>query len=133
MARSTTALPGPSADILELTSAAAFQDPGTGAEIVYTEPTTPIATAAASPFGNAVYATGGTSVFAPTQTLTTFEHPAMTVATVTPGVYGAGNIAVTYNEDVNCPATLAGIQAAFVYSNGGTPAYPTACAGLLAG
>ena len=122
-------LPGPSADVLELTSAAAFQDPGTGAEIGYTEPTTPIATAVASPFGNAVYATGGTSVFAPTQTLTTFESPAMTVATVTPGVSGTGKIAVTYNEDVNCPSTAAGIQAAFVYSNGGTPAYPTACAG----
>ncbi len=122
-------LPGASADILELTSAVAFQDPGTGAEVVYTEPTTPIATAAAAPFGNAVYATGGTSVFAPTQTLTTWGTPAMTSAVVTPGASGVGIIAVTYNEDVNCPSTLAGIQAAFVYSNGGTPAYPTACAG----
>ena len=94
---------------------------------MYTEPTTPIATAVASPFGNAVYATGGTSVFAPTQTLTTFETPAMTVATVTPGAYGIGTIAVTYNEAPICGATLAGIQADFVYSNGGTPAYPTVC------
>ena len=123
-------LPGASADILELTSAAAFQDPGTGAEVVYTEPTTPIATAAAAPFGNAVYATGGTSVFAPTQTLTTWETPAMATGIVTPGIYGTGTIAVTYNEAPICPNTLAGIQAAFVYSNGGKPAYPT-CAVLV--
>ena len=120
---------GAASDVLELTSAAAFQDPGTGAEIVYTEPATPIATAAAAPFGNAVYATGGPSVFAATQTLTTWESPAMVTAVVTPGAYGVGIIKVSYNENVNCPGTLAGIQAAFVYSNGGTLAYPTVCAG----
>jgi hypothetical protein len=124
---------GAASDVLELTSAAAFQDPGTGAEIVYTEPTTPIATAAVAPFGNAVYATGGTSVFAPTQTLTTWETPAMTYAVVTPGIYGTGTIAVTYNEDVNCPTPTAlpivAVQAAWVYSNDGTPAYPTDCVG----
>jgi len=114
-------------DVLWLIPNTTFQDPGSGAEILYTAPTTPVATAATSPFGNAAYATGSTSVFAPTQTLTTFETPAMTTAIVTPGASGVGTIAVTYNEAPICPSTAAGIQAAWVYSNDGTPAYPTHC------
>ncbi len=123
---------GVASDVLDLTTAGTFQDPGTGAEVVYTAPTTPVASSLTSPFGNAVYATGGTSVFAPTQTLPTFETPAMTYAVVTPGAYGIGTIAITYNEAPVCPTTaITSIQADFVYSNGGTPAYPTVCAVAL--
>jgi hypothetical protein len=114
--------------VLTLAPTTTFQDPGTGAEVVYTEPTTPVSVTVGTTIANAIYATGGTSVFAATQTLTTFESPAMTVATVTPGKYGVGTIAVTYNEAPICPTTLiTSIQAAWVYSNGGTPAYPTVC------
>jgi hypothetical protein len=107
-----------------LTLAGTFTTPTVSPSIVYTAPTTPT-------MGNAVFATGTTTDFAATQTLSgaMWTAPAMVSAMVTPTVTPT-TINVTYSDPFTvCPTTAGASQAVFVYSNGGTPAYPTTCAG----
>jgi hypothetical protein len=86
-----------------------------------------------------VYATNAVpTLYAATQTLsgTAFTTPAITGAVVVAGASGTGTITLTYKtgtvaDTMVCPTTLANvgsIQSEFVYSNGGTPAYPSLCA-----
>ena len=56
------------------------------------------------------------------QTLTVWTTPTITAATV---AAAAGTIDVTYGEPVACPTTQGSVQADLVYSNVGSPAYPT--------
>ncbi len=116
-----------SGDTVTLTDTAGVEAPLAGASVVYTSPTSSSTPALST--ADAVYATGSVpALFAATQTETTFATPAITAAAVTPGVgLSSGSIAVTYSEPVVCPATVADVQALFVYSNGGSPAYPTTC------
>jgi hypothetical protein len=111
-------------DVLTLT-AATVAAPGSGANIVYTAPASPTVVSTA----NSLSATGAVpTLYAATQTLsgTAWTIPVIKSAVVTAGVSGTGTIAVTYNEAMSCPANPA-VQAVFVYSNGGSPAYPSTC------
>jgi hypothetical protein len=103
-----------STDVLTLTGA--FTAPAADATIQYTVPT------AGNTDGTSVWATGATTVFAATQKLTSAQWapPSITAVAVT-----ATTIAITYNENVNCP-TLAGAQAEFAYFTTGTTSGITA-------
>jgi hypothetical protein len=111
---------------LAVATGATVHAPGTGPSITYTAPSTNSTTAS-------VYATGSSSpvLYAATQTLASsaMTAPSMSAATVTAGT--SGTIAVTYTDATTpamaCPATQGDVQAEFVYSNGGSPAYPTTC------
>jgi hypothetical protein len=108
--------------------------PSSSASITYTAP--PDQTSApANSAALSVSATGTTTpvLYAATQRLSgsMWTTPTIESAVVTPGAYGTGAIAVTYNEDVTCPAGTA-VQTRFAYSNGGATAYPSACAGTAA-
>jgi hypothetical protein len=94
-------------DVLTLTGT--FALPGTGASIVYTAPASPVAGT------NAVSATLDFPQFAATQTLalTAAPVPAMVSAIVAGGLL---SVAITYNENVTCPAT--GADGDFVYDSG---------------
>jgi hypothetical protein len=115
-----------SGDTVTLTSSAAISPPASDATIVYTEPA-----AATLSTADAVYAAGSVSpvLYAASQTVSGAEWvtPTITGATVTPGAYGTGAIAVTYSEPVVCPGTAADVQAIFEYTNSGVPAYPSNC------
>jgi hypothetical protein len=93
-------------DVLTLTGT--FALPGTGASIVYTAPASPTTS-------NAVSATSDFPQFAATQTLALplGTVPAMVSAVVNVSLL---SIAITYNEDVSCPAT--GADGDFVYDSG---------------
>ncbi len=108
-------------DTLTLSLAAA-DPPSLPASIVYTEPSVS-GTPDPAP-GTSVYATGTGYVYAISQTLTVWTTPTITAATVSAA---AGTIAVTYGEPVACPTTQGSVQADLVYSNVGSPAYPTTC------
>ena len=113
-----------SGDVLTLGATGGFTAPASGASIVYTAPATNSTTLS-------LYANSGSAtVYAATQTLSgsMWATPTITAATVTPGAYGTGTIAVTYNEPVSCPTGLGNAQTLFAYSNGGTAAYPSGCA-----
>jgi hypothetical protein len=91
-----------------LTLTGTFALPGTGASIVYTAPASPTTS-------NAVSATSDFPQFAATQTLALplGTVPAMVSAVVNVSLL---SIAITYNEDVSCPAT--GADGDFVYDSG---------------
>jgi hypothetical protein len=91
-----------SSDVLTLTAAGGFTLPGsTGGTIIYTAPVAPAG----------VYATG--PVYAATQTLGVpgAVAPKMVSAYVT-----GTTIAITYNEDVICPAAAAGTLFTYVWT-----------------
>jgi hypothetical protein len=93
---------------LTLTIGTANAEPSTGAQIVYTVPTTNGGNSAA----NSVWAAGtlAAPVYAATQTLafSAFSTPVMDSAVVT-----GATITITYNDVMNCPAT--GADGDFVY------------------
>jgi hypothetical protein len=113
-----------SGSVLTLTDSAGVEAPLTGAYIVYTEPT-----ASSSPVlstTSAVYATGAVpTLYAASQTLsgTEWATPAITAAAVSTS---AGTITLTYTtgDTMLCGTAQ---QSEFVYSNGGSPAYPSTC------
>jgi len=117
VAPDTITVAGCSGDVLTLT-VSANDPPGSGANIVYTAPTTNSATLS-------VFATGAVpALYAATQTFTgPWTTPAMVSATVT-----ATTIAITYNEAVACPSTFT--VADFTYNSAGTTSggTVTACA-----
>jgi hypothetical protein len=108
---------GCSGDVLTLT-VSANDPPGSGANIVYTAPTTNSSSASVS-------ATGAVpALYAATQTFSgPWTTPAMVSATVT-----ATTIAITYNEAVACPSTFT--VADFTYNSAGATSggTVTACA-----
>jgi hypothetical protein len=114
------------ANVLTLT-AAVVQPPGSGANVVYTAQASTVTPTT----GNSVSATGSLpTLYAATQTLTVFATPAITAAVVTPGA--SGSILVTYTTGVTMACGTA-IQSEFVYSNVGSPAYPSKCVAGPAG
>jgi hypothetical protein len=117
VAPDTITVAGCSGDVLTLT-VSANDPPGSGANIVYTAPTTNSATLS-------VFATGAVpALYAATQTFTgPWTTPAMVSAVVT-----ATTIAITYNEAVACPSTFT--VADFAYNSAGTTSggTVTACA-----
>jgi hypothetical protein len=117
VAPDTITAAGCSGDVLTLT-VLANDPPGSGANIVYTAPTTNSATLS-------VFATGAVpALYAATQTFTgPWTTPAMVSAVVT-----ATTIAITYNEAVACPSTFT--VADFAYNSAGTTSggTVTACA-----
>jgi hypothetical protein len=93
-----------------LTLTGAFTAPAADATLKYTVPT------AGSAIGTSVYATGTTTDFAATQTLTSSQWapPTITAVAVT-----ATSIAITYNENVSCTAGAV-TEAEFAYFSAGT-------------
>jgi hypothetical protein len=99
---------GANSNVLTLTGT--FTAPAADATLKYTVPTL------GNTIGTSVYATGTTTDFAATQTLTSSQWapPAMASAVVT-----ATSIAITYNENVSC-AVGAVTEAEFAYYAAGT-------------
>ena len=106
------------ADVLTLTDAAGVEPPGTGANIVYTAPATNSSTASVSATGSVP------ALYAASQTLSAWSTPAITAAVVTPGASGSILVTYTTGDTMVCGTAL---QSEFVYSNGGSPAYPSVC------
>jgi hypothetical protein len=95
--------------------------PLAGANVVYTPQPSTVTPSAA----NSVLATGSVpTLYGAAQTLTVWTPPAITAAVVTPGA--TGSILVTYTT-VATMACGTAIQSEFVYSNVGSPAYPSVC------
>jgi hypothetical protein len=92
---------------LDPAASTTFVVPGTGASIVYTEPTT-------DSHAVSVFATSDFPQYAQTQTLALAATAAPVISAVVESGFDA--LLVTYGEDVACPAT--GADGDFVYDSG---------------
>jgi hypothetical protein len=130
-----TACSGGGTNVLTLTIGASYINPDvltpttTLATIIYTAPPSQSPAALDSPAAS-VNATGSSpTIYAASQTLSGAMWTPPSMASAASVVGGATTIVVTYSEHVNCPTGPLAAQTLFVYSNGGTPAYPSTCVG----